>query len=166
MNSRTFPNAYQPGALYNGSEDTPSGCIEWISWKTLPRTPHATSRVLWLRSASWRKSGWGILPSRQPFGSKSPASCPVTEHHGGGYVLVTYPSCTLGAPRKPAKVLSQCPKGHFCPHHLSHQAFGNCTLLYVYKTFTSTVLTETDKPPCEVITARTFISILQIMLTV
>ena len=57
MNSRTFPNAYQPEALYNGSEEAPSGCIEWISWKTLPPTPHATSRVLWLRWASWRKSG-------------------------------------------------------------------------------------------------------------
>ena len=44
---------------------------------------------------------------------------------------VTYPSCTLGAPRKPAKLLSQWPKGHFCPHHLSHQTFDNCTLLCV-----------------------------------
>ena len=73
------------------------------------------------------------LPSRQPTGSKSPASCPVTGHHGDGYMLVTYPSCTLGAPRKPAKLLSQWPKGHFCPHHLSHQTFDNCTLLCVYK---------------------------------
>lgn len=103
------------------------------------------------------------LPSRQPTGSKGPASCPVTGHHGDGYMLVTYPSCTLGAPRKPAKVLSQWPKGHSCPHHLSHQTFDNCTLLCVYKILSkSTFLFEIDKVPCEVITVRTFISILQI----
>ena len=78
-------------------------------------------------------SRWETLLSRRPIGSKSPACCPVAGHHGDGYMLVTHPSCTLGAPTKPAKVLSQCLKGHFCPHHLSHQAFGNCTLLYVYK---------------------------------
>lgn len=140
MNSRTFPNTCQPEALYDDSEEAPLR-LPWmyffrISWKTPPPTPHTITRVLWLRSAPWRKqTAWGErCASRQlAVRPECPASWPVIGHHGDGYMQVSHPSCTLGASRKPTKVLSQCPKDHFCPHHFPHRAFDNCNLLYVYK---------------------------------